>query len=73
VQEKYQFASDNLSSRQIGHLGLFSGIIYELGITQVLDQELPKTKNHALSHSDIIMAMILNGLGFNEGSVQIKL
>jgi transposase len=61
--------SDNLSSRQIGHLGLVAGIIDELGITQVLDQELPKTRNHALSHSDIIKAMILNGLGFNERRV----
>lgn len=71
MQGKFQFTQDNLTSRQIGHLGLVAGIIDELGITEILDQELPKTRNHALSHSDIIKAMVLNGLGFNERRVYL--
>jgi transposase len=35
--------------------------IDELGITEIIDQELSKSRNHALSHSDIIKAMVLNG------------
>ncbi len=59
MQGKFQFTPDNLTSQQIGHLRLVAGIIDELGITEILDHELPKTRNHALSHSDIIKAMVL--------------
>ena len=41
-------------------------MIDELEITRVIDEALPKTRNHTLPHSTIVKAMILNGLGFNE-------
>ena len=61
-----KFKAKDFTTRQIGHLGLVAGAIDELGITEVIEKELPKSRNHALSHSDIIKAMVLNGLGFNE-------
>lgn len=61
-----ELGARNLSSRQIGHLGLVAGMIDELGISAIIDAELPKTREHTLSHSDIVKAMLLNGLGFNE-------
>jgi len=65
------FTSKDFTTRQIGHLGLVAGAIDELGITEIIDQELSKSRNHALSHSDIIKAMVLNGLGFNERRVYL--
>jgi transposase len=61
-----QIEAGNLSTRQIGHLGLVAGMIDELGISGTIDTALPKTRGHVLSHSDIVKAMLLNGLGFNE-------
>lgn len=41
-------------------------MIDELGISAVIDEALPKTRNHILPHSAVVKAMLLNGLGFNE-------
>ena len=32
----------------------------------MIDEALPKTRDHMLPHSAVIKAMLLNGLGFNE-------
>lgn len=65
--EKFpQFKSQDFTSRQIGHLGLVAGMIDELGISAVIDEALPKTRDHILPHSKVVTAMLLNGLGFNE-------
>lgn len=61
-----QLRSQDLSARQIGHLGLVAGMIDELGISEVIDTVLPKTRDHTLPHSAVVKAMLLNGLGFNE-------
>ena len=65
------FKSKDISARQIGHLGIVAGAIDELGITDIISRELPKSRDHTLSHSDIIKAMVLNGLGFNERRVYL--
>lgn len=41
-------------------------MIDELGISAVIDEALPKTREHILPHSAVVKAMLLNGLGFNE-------
>lgn len=66
MEKQPQFTSKDFTSRQIGHLGLVAGMIEELGISAVIDEALPKTRDHILPHSKIVMAMLLNGLGFNE-------
>ena len=63
--------SQNFTSKQIGHLGLVAGMIDELGITGIIDEALPKARDHVLPHSAIIKAMLLNGLGFNERRLYI--
>jgi len=63
--------SQNFTSKQIGHLGLVSGMINELGISGIIDEALLKTRDHVLPHSVIIKAMLLNGLGFNERRLYI--
>jgi len=66
VDKSPQFTSQDFASRQIGHLGLVAGMIDELGISAVIDEALPKTRDHILPHSKVVSAMLLNGLGFNE-------
>ncbi|MCX5828605.1 MAG: IS1634 family transposase, partial [Deltaproteobacteria bacterium] len=63
--------SQNFTSKQIGHLGLVAGMIDELGISGIIDETMPKTRDHILPHSAVIKAMLLNGLGFNERRLYI--
>ena len=66
MNENLELRSQDLVSRQIGHLGLVAGMIDELGISALIDEAMPKTRDHFLPHSAVIKAMLLNGLGFNE-------
>ncbi len=56
----------DISTNTIEHFGIVAGIFDELGIGEIIDRALPKTRHHKASHSAIIKAMALNGLGFNE-------
>lgn len=56
----------DISTNTIEHFGIVAGIFDELGIDKIIDHALPKTRQHKASHSAIIKAMVLNGLGFNE-------
>jgi transposase len=51
-------------TRFIGHLGLVVGVFKELKIDKLIDEKLPKSRDHTVPHSVCILAMILNGLGF---------
>ena len=46
------------------HFGLVAGVFDQLGISEVIDNCLPKSRHHKLSHSQVLKAMVLNGLGF---------
>lgn len=48
----------------LDHLGLVAGVFDQLDIADVIDNRIPKLRNHNLEHSKVIKAMILNGLGF---------
>ena len=48
----------------IGHLGLIAGLFWELGIDKLIDEKLPKKRDHKVPHSICILAMVINGLGF---------
>ncbi|MFY9449069.1 MAG: IS1634 family transposase [Candidatus Methanoculleus thermohydrogenotrophicum] len=57
---------DDTSILSIGHLGIVAGAYDSLQIADVIDTALPKTRHHHLSHSQVLKAMVLNGLGFIE-------
>jgi transposase len=40
------------------------GVFKELEIDKLIDEKLPKGRDHTVSHSVCILAMVLNGLGF---------
>jgi transposase len=54
------------SIQSVGHLGIVAGAYDSLGISQVIEQAIPKNRHHNLTHSQIVKAMTLNGLGFIE-------
>lgn len=54
------------SNVTIAHLGIVSGVIDSLGIVEYIDSVLPKKRQHKVSRGQVIKALILNGLGFNE-------
>jgi len=51
-----------ITSTQIDHLGLVAGVFDRLGIGEVIDSHLPKSRHHKVPHSGATKAMILNGL-----------
>jgi len=60
-----------LSTLSLDHLGLVAGIFDELGVSEVIDEAMPKTRDCKLSHSAIIKGLIINGLGFTERRLYI--
>ena len=61
----------DITTTTLSHLGLVSGTFDELGIADIIDTNIPKIRNHNLSHSTVIKAMCLNGLGFNESRLYL--
>jgi len=53
-----------IKTLELEHLGLVAGIFDQLEIADVIDDRIPKLRNHKLEHSEVIKAMILNALGF---------
>ena len=59
-------SSTEESNVSLGNLGIVAAAFDSLGISELIDMLLPKTRPHKLSHGDIVKAMVLNGLGFVE-------
>ena len=60
-----------VSTLSLDHLGLVAGIFDELGISKVIDEAMPKTRNCKLQHSAIIKGLVINGLGFTDRRLYI--
>lgn len=55
----------NFSTKSLDHLGLVSTLCKELCIAEFIDERLPKQLTQSyVSHGQLLVAMILNGLGF---------
>ena len=59
------------STTHLGHYGLIAGVFDELGISDLIDDLLPKKSSYNVSHSTLIKAMCINGLGFTERRLYI--
>ncbi len=55
---------ENLEIKTINHLGIIAGIIDEIGIVEIINQQLGTDSKEIVSPGVIIKAIILNGLGF---------
>lgn len=58
--------TDNVTTKQLGHLGLIAAVIQKIKIVEKIDQRLPVSKQHGaiVSMGQRVAAMIINGLGF---------
>jgi len=54
------------SIKAIDHLGIVAGTFHKLGLAEIIDRALPKIGQHRISSSQILLALLLNGLGFTE-------
>ena len=54
----------NLSTLSLDHLGIVVAIFDAFGISEVIDEFIPKARKCKLGHSAIIKAFIINELGF---------
>jgi len=61
-----QIAVEIDSIKSIEHLGIIAGTFHKLGFAQIMDRALPKIGQHQLSSSQVLLALLLNGLGFTE-------
>ena len=53
------------TSKSIDHLGLVSALCQELGIAEFIDNQIPNQSEYRhISYGQLLVAMILNGLGF---------
>lgn len=53
-------------SKSLEHLGIIAAIVEGMGIVEFINERLPKLRHHKLTHGDVVLAIILNGLGFTE-------
>jgi transposase len=61
----------NITTTSLSHIGLVRGTFDELGIAEIIDADMSKSRNHNLSHSTVIKAMCLNDLGFSESRLYL--
>jgi len=55
---------ENLEIKNLNHLGIIAGIIDEIGIVEIINEQLGTDKKEIVNPGVIIKAIIINGLGF---------
>jgi transposase len=61
----------NITTTSLSHSVLVSGMFDELGIADIIDTNMPKSRNKNLPHSTVTRAMCLNGFGFNKSRLHL--
>jgi transposase len=59
------------SIHNLDHLGLVAGMCRELRIADIIDAVIPKHGEHAVTHGQTLVAMLINGLGFHSGTLHM--
>jgi transposase len=55
---------DKLKIRNIDHLGIIAGIVDQIGLVEIVNEEIGENSQEKISAGIVVKAMILNGLGF---------
>ena len=55
---------ENLEIKNLNHLGIIAGIVDEIGIVEIVDEQLGTNQKEIVSPGIIVKAIIINGLGF---------
>ena len=53
----------DIHAKPLGHLPLVTALLDDLGVTEVLNEMLPKDPRSHVSDADCVVAMVLNILG----------
>ncbi|UXE60496.1 MAG: DUF4277 domain-containing protein [Woronichinia naegeliana WA131] len=62
---------ENLNIKDLDHLGLVAGIIDEMGLVEIINEEVGTHPQKKLSVGTIVKAMILNCLGCVTGQCEV--
>ncbi|MDE5093632.1 MAG: DUF4277 domain-containing protein [Trichodesmium sp. St11_bin5] len=54
---------ESITVKNIGHLGIVAGLIYEIGIVELISQKLRVNNSEKITAGKVIKALIFNGLG----------
>jgi len=54
----------NIKIKRLDHYGIFSGVIEDLKVVNILDQYLPQDEKQEITPGEAVKGMIMNGLGF---------
>ena len=57
--------------QRFDHLALISAFCREIGLVSMIDSLAPKQGEHLVSHGEVMLAMILNGLGFHRRTLHM--
>lgn len=52
------------SNTSLAHYGLVAGAYDKLEIGELIDELIPKTKSHIVTHGQIVKSLVINGLAF---------
>ena len=58
------FRIDEIEIKNLDHLGIFAGIIDEIGIVEKVNELLGTDPREKINCGEVVKAIILNGLGF---------
>ncbi len=50
--------------QNLNHLGIIAGIIDEIGLEEIINQEIAIEEREIVTAGQVVKAIILNGLGF---------
>jgi hypothetical protein len=53
-----------LKIRNIDHLGIIAGIVEQMGLVEIINQEIGENSQEKISAGIVVKARILKGLGF---------
>ncbi|MFN7555876.1 DUF4277 domain-containing protein, partial [Microcystis sp.] len=63
--------STGIEVKNLDHLGLVAGIIDEIGIVEIINEQVSIERGEIVTAGQVVKAIILNGLGFVSGSLYL--
>jgi transposase len=63
--------STEIEVKNLDHLGLVAGIIDEIGIVEIINEQVSIERGEIVTAGQVVKAIILNGLGFVSGALYL--
>ena len=62
----------NLKIKRLDHHGIVSGVIDDLRVVELIDQQLPQDEKQEITPGEAVKGMIMNGLGFSNRPLSLS-